>query len=346
MLVAIAIASYAINVVYMEFARTELQITADLATRAACRALVDTGSESEAQVAAQRLANANPVRGEVVNIPAEDLHFSVARRFEEEENYVYSNSLANPNSVNLTAEFFQRSQSGLALLFPTLGVPVAFRPLKEATAIQSELDLAIVVDRSSSMGFGMLQSSSLELPVQIPAVRNLPPDTRYRVAQTGLTAILDLFDSSPQQESVCLATFANLAMGDVELTQNYTSTRSKLQSYGDYSTGGQSSIADGIQNGLNLLSNEDLARPWASRVMLLISDGRKTFGGNPLTVAQAAAEEYVMIYTISLSSEADQSLMTAIAETTRGEHFHVTDASQFRPIMEEISRRLPILITH
>ena len=55
-LAAFSIASYAINVVYMEFARTELQITADVATRAACRALVDYGSQDEALWAAQRLA--------------------------------------------------------------------------------------------------------------------------------------------------------------------------------------------------------------------------------------------------------------------------------------------------
>ncbi|MCA9131856.1 MAG: VWA domain-containing protein [Planctomycetales bacterium] len=345
-LAAFSIASYAINVVYMEFARTELQITADVATRAACRALVDYGSQDEALWAAQRLAAANPVRGQVVDIPMDDLQFAVARRYEEEDDYDYSQRLSNPNAVHLTTEFYQRSHSGMEMLFPTLGVPVAFRPIKEATAIQSELDLAVVLDRSSSMACPSSQDSPPENLVELPLVRQLPSDTRWRDAQAGMEEILELFESSPQQELVSLSTFNHIATSDASLSQSYQLLRSTMESHGQQFAGGKSSMADGIRNGLRLLSDEDRARPWASRVMLLISDGRNNFGNDPMAAAREAADQYVMIYTISLSDEANEEVLADIAETTYGRHFHATQPEDFRTIMEEISRRLPILITH
>lgn len=34
------------------------------------------------------------------------------------------------------------------MLFPTLGVPVPFRPFKSAISTQTEIDIALVLDRS------------------------------------------------------------------------------------------------------------------------------------------------------------------------------------------------------
>ena len=63
--VILAIAAYAINVVYMEAARTELQITTDVATRAAGRMLAVTGDEEQALVADEEglLQHATPRDG-------------------------------------------------------------------------------------------------------------------------------------------------------------------------------------------------------------------------------------------------------------------------------------------
>jgi hypothetical protein len=344
LLVILCIASYAINVVYMEFARTELQITTDIATRAACRALVDTGSKAEAQRSAQRLADENRVAGQVVEVALDDFEFAVATRYEEASAFEFS-QLRNPNSVHLKSGFFQRSQTAIPMIFPTFGVPVSFRPFKEAIATQTEIDLAIVLDCSSSMMSSIGDPAPAEGLVHVPIVFPVPLDARWRVASRGIEQILLLFAESPQQEAVGLAGISSVALTDAGLSLDYSTIRSSLMLYQTLYTGGPTNLADGITRGAALLGDKSRARPWAARVLLLISDGKGNLGNDPLATARSVANEYVMIYTISLSSEADQDLMRQLAEVSRGQHFHARSASDFREVMAAITRRLPILLT-
>ncbi len=197
--VALAIASYAINVVYMEMTRTELQITTDLATRAACRVLVDTGSKAEAVRSAQRLADANSVAGQSLEIAYSDIAFSVATRSSDIEGYRFTVG-DSPNAVHFRAAFFERSMDGLPMLFPTLGIPVSSRPIKSASATQSDLDIAIVFDCSSSMLAGMNETAPPEGLLELPILTPVPLNARWRVARDGVIAMLNEFEASRQEE--------------------------------------------------------------------------------------------------------------------------------------------------
>ncbi len=344
LMVALAIASYSINVVYMEFTRTELQISTDLATRAACRALVDTGSQPEAYRSAQRLAYANPVAGQVLTIGYEDLAFSVATRTQESQGYRFTAG-SDPNSVHFRSGFFERAKQGLPMLFPTLGVPIAFRPIKEASATQAELDIAIVLDCSSSMLASLYENSPPEGLLELPLLTPVPLNARWRLARSGINEVLNEFSESPQHELVSITAFNTTVLFNLALSDFYLPIREFLSFQEFVYLGGLSDLSGGLNKALDHHSDKLHARPWASRVILLISDGKGNLGTNPLNVAKAAAASNVMLYTISIAEEANQTSLEQLAASANGKHFHAKTADDFRTIAKSITRRLPILIT-
>jgi Ca-activated chloride channel family protein len=343
-MVSLAIASYTINVEYMELVRTEMQISTDLSVRAACRALVDSGNVNDAMSAAQRLANENSVARQTLVYTQDDISCSTATRYSVDQTYDYSNARSNPNSVMLESGFFKRAAAGIDMIFPTFGLPIAFRPVKSATAIQSDIDMAIVLDCSSSMVRTNNQTSTQEGLISLNGLVSLPPDSRWKFSESGILNILDRMELTPAEEHVGICTFGTLGSTETSLTADYREVRSALSSCELPYVGGLSNASDGMLQAGNILSDKNTARPWACRVVLLISDGKCT-GADPVATATTLADQYVMVYTISIADEADQVLMQRIAAAGHGEHIHATDVAQFGAMFSELSRRLPILIT-
>lgn len=342
LLVACAIASYAINVVYMEYTRAELQISTDLATRAACRALVDTGKRSEAYLAAQRLSVANKVAGQVVDIDIGDLEFTAAQRFSAAEQYIYTRD-QQPNAVHFRAGYFERTAKSIPMLFPSFGVPTYFRPLKEASASQADLDIAIVLDCSESMLAPFDKATSGEGLLRLPIM--VPITARWRTAESGIAAMLNEFRESALQERVALTTFNSVSLLNVPLTESYLQIEAATAVHGQAYLGGSTSLSDGIQSAIIQLSNARSARPWASRVILLLSDGKENFGLDAIGAAQAAAKAQMMLYAIGISNEADMERLNRLTQVGHGKAYFANSATQIRAIVQDIAKRLPVLLT-
>jgi len=120
-------------------------------------------------------------------------------------------------------------------------------------------------------------------------------------------------------------------------------------------------IAAGIDHGVNVLLNSLQARPNASKVMLLLTDGiaNTIRNGSSWNVTQAkqdtkdaandAAMQGIRIYTISVGANADVELMEEVAEIGHGEHFHAAGyideyASQLEDIFKKLGGKRPIIL--
>ncbi len=341
-MVAIAIAAYAINVAHIQYTRAELQIVTDVSTRAACRALVDTGSQSQAYLAAQRLANANKVAGRTLVVANGDLQFNAATRTSAADMYAYQ-SAPRPNSVRFNNTFFQRSRDALPMLMPSFNMATGFRPIKEATAVQADLDIAIVLDCSSSMLAPWSQAAGPEGLLALPLP--VPLNARWHIAKSGIQQMLTTFRNSPAQERVALTTFNKVSLLNVPLSADYLPIDSALAFHSTAYLGGLSSLADGLNSAMTLLTNRVSARPWASRVILLVSDGNENFGVGAANIARTAAQSHIMVYTISVGSDANQRLMQDLAAAAHGRHLHADSPDQFVQAVDEVNRHLPVLIT-
>ncbi len=94
---------------------------------------------------------------------------------------------------------------------------------------------------------------------------------------------------------------------------------------------------------------------YKSAVIILLSDGRRTTGPDPLEAAKMAADRGVKVYTVGFGTKEgaiigfegwsvfvrlDEETLRAIAEITRGEYFHAGTAADLRKVYESLNARL------
>lgn len=343
--VVLAVAAYAVNVVYIELARTELQITIDVSTRAAGRVLAVTGSQEQATAAADRLMAVNPFANKQMTLKGSDLVFGVSTRLSENQRYSFAKG-SDPNAVQIQAN----GSIQVPMLFPTMGVPVNFRPIKTSISTQSALDIALVLDRSGSMAFSTDEIAGNYIPSNAPAGWRfgdpVPPKSRWLDAVDGVESFLALISTSKQKVNVALCTYNNAVSTDVGLTQSYGSITNAMAAYSAKFGSGATNIGDGIFAGAVALGDKKLARPWATRVMIVLTDGIHNTGTDPVYAAQIAAAEHIQIYTITFSQEADIARMQQVAAAGAGKHIHAITGAELVLAFEEIARSLPTLLTY
>ncbi len=339
----LAVAGYAINLAYMELVRTELQIATDVATRAAGRTLAVTGSTAEAMTMAGQVAELNPVGATVLKVSEGDFVFGVSTRKSEQERYSFQAG-SNPNAVQISSSRF--ASENTPLLFPNVGNAVSFRPLKTAISTQSELELSLVLDRSGSMVYSADQPSDPNIWTSWSPGMPVPTNSRWIDTVSSVTLLLQHLNTSFQTERISLVTYSDTAGLDVPSTGQYSLIGDALYRHSQGFGGGATNIGGGILEGAYALNDSKKSRPWASRVIILMSDGIHNTGLDPIQVAQYAASQYITMYTISFSQEADQALMETLATICRGSHYHATTSEQLTQAFQDIASRLPMLITY
>ncbi len=343
--VVLAICAYAINVVYMELARTQLQVNTDVATRAAGRTLAVTGDKTQAIAAAKRMLQLNSVVNQKLNVTDNNIVFGASTRSSSAERYTFVPS-DTPNAV----QFETNGQMKVPMLFPTMGLPIDFRPIKQAISTQSEMDILLVIDRSGSMAFGSNEVSGNYTPYGAPLGWKfgdpVPPFSRWNDAVRAVDNFLAYLNSTVHKEHVGLVTYSDAASVEEPLSSSYWLIQNGLAKYTQLFQGGSTNIGDGITFGAAQLGNKSSARPWATRVLIVLTDGIWTSGVDPTIAANAAASQDIVIYTVTFSDEADQQKMQQIATIGRGLHFHASNGAELSNAFETIARSLPTLLTY
>ena len=336
--VMIGVAAFAINVVYMEMTRTELQISMDIAARAAGRTLAVTEDQQQAIAAAENMLALNPYANQTLSLSETELEFGVSTRISDADRYDFA-AASTPNAVRIATN----GTNTVPALFPTMGISLQHRPLKATICTKAELDISLVIDRSGSMSWDIdgNRPDSASWQNGDPA----PENSRWMDAVSAVEGFLTVMETSIHDERVALTTYSSTATTDVELTNNYYSVRDALDVHTQSFGGGSTAIGDGIIDGVEALTNQSTARPWATRVLIVMSDGLQTTGTDALAAAEQAAEDYVMVYTVTFSNEADQSSMQEVAAAAAGKHYHADDSAQLNQVFEDIARGLPTLLT-
>ncbi len=94
---------------------------------------------------------------------------------------------------------------------------------------------------------------------------------------------------------------------------------------------------------------------YTSGVIILLSDGRRTTGPDPLEAAKMAADRGVRVFTVGFGTveggtigfegwsvyvRLDEETLRAIADVTRGEYFHAGTAADLKKVYENLNARL------
>ncbi len=277
------------------------------------------------------------------------------------------NGMRTPDSLSGSVKF----------LIPGMFNFSHFSPTQQAVAMQVDRDISLVVDRSGSMDWiedrfppGKSAYSSRATKAAVAAGQayiwrgNLyptttwsayekwvwqnfydlgnPPNTPWEDLVLAVDAFLNVLDETPQSEQVSLSSYESTASFDIGLTKNFDSVRAEIATLGPL---GGTAIGSGMETGIQAHVS-DVARPFATKTMVVMTDGINNAGSNPITVANYFAANYnVTIHTITFGPGANQSYMQTIADIGGGNHYHAENGEQLIAVFEEIANNLPTILT-
>lgn len=348
--VALLLCAFAVNLAYMELNRTELYSAADAAARASGREFTITRNKSLATARGKAIAELNDIAGEPTTLDNSDFVFGTGSR-PTTSKYSFTPGGGNPNAVEVTARRVAGAPDGpIALLMPNLLGVSSFQAQRSSVSTQVEVDIALVIDRSGSMAYGVGEVAAFP-PAPASAPRGwvfcdpAPPNSRWLNVVAAVDVFLQELATSPSNELVSLSSYNDVSTTDHDLTSDYDLILRALVPYTNSFCAGGTNIGGGINEGASSLVLSPNARSNAVKVIVLLTDGIHNTGYNPKTAANAAVTGGVVIHTITFSDEADQPLMQSVATLGGGKHFHATSAKDLIAIFQEIAKQLPTLLT-
>lgn len=347
---ALILAAFAVNVAYMELCRTELYTSTDAATRAAQRTLTNTRNQALAMAQGRVVGLQNTIAGKPYHVRNSEFTFGTSSRSSLSSRYVFTPaSGASVNAVQIDGSRMASSHGGtIDVVLPLLLSTRQFETHEIVQSTQVDVDIALVIDRSGSMAYASNEVANGAVPpAAAPYGWNFcdpaPPLSRWLDLVNGVNVFLNEIQTSPRQELVSLTSYATSPGVDQQLTSTYTLIQSAMTGYTNTFCGGLTNVAGGIDTGITTFAS-GLERPWAAKVMVLMTDGIVTTGSDPLISAANIAAQNITIYTISFAFEADQTLMQQIATIGKGKHYHATNGSELAAAFQEIARNLPIVL--
>jgi len=294
-------------------------------------------------------------------------------------NQVNGNELT-VSSVRIHAKRDSGSRGGkVDLIFPSFMARKDFSPTYNSVAMQVDRDISLVLDRSGSMEWpdydwpsnfnvwswqatdaavdagvlfrhwgnlyysnGQNENTYKEFLYEDHLELGPRPPTPWENLIVAVDAFLSVLEQTPQNEQVSVASYASNGSLDIHLTHNYQSVRDTIAAL---NTGGSTAIGMGMQSGESTFDHSN-ARPFASKTMVVMTDGNHNQGINPDTVADSMmSNDNVTIQTVTFSVGANQSDMRDVARIGAGKHYHADSASQLVSAFEEIANNLPTILT-
>ena len=355
------IGALCLNTAYIELSKSEMRLATDAAAKAASIKLGQTGDETEARTIAKQICKKHDVAGEALKLKNNSVAFGQAQ-VQADGTYSFAEGVTPYNAVQVTASFVKRANGTAAL--PALSGFLGrdeFELEQVSIASRIDNDICLVVDRSGSMGWD-LTDQEFSYPAELnggSAIQNyfLPPHatlSRWAALDSAVDSFLSVLENNPYEPRVGLVSYAsNFDFGtfsstvssiDQELTHDFSLIRSAVQAVGSGPVIGNTNIAAGLRDGINVLNSQSSSRPNASHNIVLLTDGIMTQGDDPVALAATALEQNISVHTVTFSSQADQDLMIEVAAAGGGSHYHAPDAATLTTIFETLAETLPAML--
>ena len=386
------LAAFCINTAQVQLTRTELMIATDAAAKAGGRAFSELQSTSAAKKAARITAARNNVQGQPLRIrtsnSANQIEFGRTEQLDGDSGrYSFTkvptskvaakNQLAN--AVRVIGRRDADSKSGrVPLLLPGLLKLKDFSAIQDATAMQVDRDIALVLDRSGSMSeaffnwphnqspwnrrvlnagvkHGLLtrkdgnyyyrsgvNSTSYQQWAWQKYFKNGPaPKSPWDDLELAVDAFLKVLETTCQHEQVAVASYATTAAINSTLRKDFKAINSAMNTL---SPSGMTAIGKGMQEGHTALFGKS-TRPYAAKSMVVMTDGIHNTGISPEKVAEQLVKATdLLIHTVTFGKSADQELMQRVSEIGGGKHYHAKDGGELIQAFEEIANNLPTIL--
>lgn len=352
----LVLAAISVDVAYMQLTRAQLRASTDTAARAATESIARTGDLEEARRVAKEVAATNFVAGEPLRIKDEDIVFGNTVKSDDGV-WKFTAHVEPYNSVRVLGDRRSGSESGsVGLAFGSILGRGDFEPSLSATAAKvgsAKRDFVIVADRSHSMAFdlsggdwvypqgrrGYTQSRYCQKPH--------PVHSRWAHLVQAHAEFVDGLGDTEDEERLGLVTYASSYSGcdgrypdagiDVPVSKVPEDVTAFLKVRSKQAIPGGTNIYAGIVQGIHAISDASRVRKDATKIIVLMTDGRHNTGAEPIYAAQEAKRRGIIIVTITFSGGADQTRMQAVASLTGGQHFHAPTASDLKKIFRQVA---------
>lgn len=312
-------AAFAIDIASIHVVRSELRTATDAAAKAGAEALGREQSTDAAIDAALRIAEANTVSGDGLQLDPNNIVFGASGQ--NADGTFFFNEGGTPlNAVRVTGERTVDSPQGpVGLFFAPLFGHSEFQPVQSATATRLDRDIALVLDVSGSMSI----------------------NGRFEGLQNALDVFLSELDQTSQKERLSLTVYSTEERKVQELTPNLQLIR---DAFAEESPGGFTAIGRGLETGLDSIINDIGARPFALKSVIVMTDGNQNRGTPPNVIARRAETAGAVVHAITFSEGANQELMREVADIGKGIHLHADNDEELLEAFQTIAKQLQVLL--
>ncbi len=355
--VLLVIVGFSVDLANMQRVRTELRAATDLASKAAADELSRSGDVAAAIAIGKQVAAQNSVCGKTLTLV--DSNFVFGKSVKQSNGiWQFAAGGAPLNAVRVTGDRSVGSADGpVGLFFGSFYGTENFQPVFSSTASLIDVDICLVLDRSSSMKQTTTESGVISL--SDPRICMVPQvDSRWSELDTAVTVFVDELDVTPAQEQVAMVTFGgdlgtslcggdedlSIVTRDEDLTSNLNNIRAAMTSRSNMIWNGSTNISAGMREAESVLTS-GLARSTALQIMIVLTDGRYTSGTSDpaITAADIHGNNDITIHTITFSDAANQTSMQNAASNGGGLHYHAPDVATLQHVFQELAGAIAIL---
>lgn len=379
--VFIVCAAMTVDIAYMQLIRTQLRAATDAAATAAAENLARTDNTEQAVRAAQDYARANVVAGNPFALSRSDIIFGRVRE-NVRGGYDFTAHQTPPNAVRVHGRLADDAATGPARLFFSRALGHGdFSTQLQAVAAANRVEICLTIDRSSSMSWDMTgldwsYTGGHPLLVNYPGMRLSwryflspphPAGSRWAATSSAVDLFLQEVGESSHQPRVSLVSWASdtplnvppwipyrrypamvvevplPAVGSYNWNDNATNIQRALAGIASEPLIGRTNMSAGLQAAIGQLQSTSTSA-FATKVVILLSDGRWTQGRHPVRVAREAKSQDIIVHCVSLLS-GDDPTMRQVAEITGGQMYVARNVAQLRSAFQQIARELPVSLT-
>jgi Mg-chelatase subunit ChlD len=383
--ILLLLCAVALNIARFRLLNTELKIATDVAAHSAGRALSYYQDADKAIAFGQKMARLNAVGNKPLELSPEQFVFGRSTRATPESRYTFAgmNIDAVRSKQQLPNSVAVNSSGSYPLRLVAIGGRTSAELREMSIATQGDRDVVLVLDRSGSMltykdeeglvavldtlkkknlitskeHSNAVKSNSFSLNVikclsgdmqeyaadaMLSAIK-APRHSRWAQLQKGVSAFFSVVDKTDPIELVSMVTFSSSATLNVTLRDLYDPLKAIISTI---APSGNTAIGSGMIAAADELFKSNRSRPYATKTIVVLTDGINNSGPDPLKVAKDLVSKYpVTIYTITLSKGAEISTMQTIAQIGGGMHYHSDDGEGLDEIFRTIANNLPTLLT-
>jgi Ca-activated chloride channel family protein len=264
---------------------------------------------------------------------------------------------------------FRRHVPPLLFLLALIAAIIAIaRPSAVITLPSQVQTIVLAMDVSLSMGARDVDPNRLTA-AQLAAksfIEQHPPNARIAIVAFGATASLVQTPTQNQEDLLAAIDRFQLQRGTATGSALYLALATlfpdagidleSLVFKGGLSSGSRPTLRQNPPPKEEVKDSKPVTPgSYTSGVIILLSDGRRTTGPDPLDAARMAAERGVRVFTVGFGTveggtigfegwsvyvRLDEETLRAIADVTRGEYFHAGTAADLRKVYDTLNARL------